>query len=314
MCMSSFITPLHHPSSYRGVGVDMALKHPTNHCPPSHSHLYVPFHPLAWLTSKNTTTTTSSDSSKREKEKEKEKESRCESPRSVLDGSKEPENRKNRVGLGIVVALEEEEEDQANCMITSPLIHCQNLLTAVSPRCSQPPCKKELISNTRHESSPIAIPPSHAAYSTLLHFNHNKADDEEEEEEDEFDDSFLWPAGKEVVEEEEEDEEREKEEEEIRERERRKGFVRSIFSVGSPLVSSAFHNENDDEGEEEEEVNWPVTEELLKACFLCKRSFRDGKDIFMYRGDRAFCSEECRYRQIVVDEYHESKFQGLPLY
>uniref|UniRef100_A0A0A0LIA5 FLZ-type domain-containing protein n=1 Tax=Cucumis sativus TaxID=3659 RepID=A0A0A0LIA5_CUCSA len=46
---------------------------------------------------------------------------------------------------------------------------------------------------------------------------------------------------------------------------------------------------------------------FLKACFLCKKPLSDNKDIFMYRGDTPFCSEECRQRQIDMDEAKEKK-------
>lgn len=46
----------------------------------------------------------------------------------------------------------------------------------------------------------------------------------------------------------------------------------------------------------------PPMEDILKCCFFCKCHLGVGKDIFMYRGDRAFCSVECRYQQIVKDE------------
>ncbi|KAH9305945.1 hypothetical protein KI387_010349, partial [Taxus chinensis] len=42
--------------------------------------------------------------------------------------------------------------------------------------------------------------------------------------------------------------------------------------------------------------------DFLSACYLCRRQLRHGKDIYMYRGDKAFCSVECRYQQIVSDE------------
>lgn len=41
---------------------------------------------------------------------------------------------------------------------------------------------------------------------------------------------------------------------------------------------------------------------FLDHCFLCKQKLLPGRDIYMYKGDRAFCSEECRYRQIFMDE------------
>lgn len=49
---------------------------------------------------------------------------------------------------------------------------------------------------------------------------------------------------------------------------------------------------------------------FLSSCHLCNKKLH-GKDIFMYRGEKAFCSTECRYRQIVMDEHKEkcsSKF------
>ncbi|WOL03294.1 hypothetical protein Cni_G12014 [Canna indica] len=41
---------------------------------------------------------------------------------------------------------------------------------------------------------------------------------------------------------------------------------------------------------------------FLEYCYLCRRKLQQGKDIYMYRGDRAFCSDECRCRQILIDE------------
>ncbi|XP_022995568.1 uncharacterized protein LOC111491063 [Cucurbita maxima] len=46
---------------------------------------------------------------------------------------------------------------------------------------------------------------------------------------------------------------------------------------------------------------------FLEACFLCKKALNDDKDIFMYRGDTPFCSEECRQKQIDMDEAKEHK-------
>lgn len=69
-----------------------------------------------------------------------------------------------------------------------------------------------------------------------------------------------------------------------------KGSHESIFLATSPTSTC---NEN-----------LPMND-FLSACFFCKRHLGLGKDIFMYRGDRAFCSAECRYQQIVVDERKE---------
>ncbi|XP_010274555.1 PREDICTED: uncharacterized protein LOC104609853 [Nelumbo nucifera] len=47
---------------------------------------------------------------------------------------------------------------------------------------------------------------------------------------------------------------------------------------------------------------------FLEACFLCKKPLGDNKDIFMYRGDTPFCSEECRQEQIEIDEAKEKNW------
>ncbi|CAI9779748.1 unnamed protein product [Fraxinus pennsylvanica] len=42
--------------------------------------------------------------------------------------------------------------------------------------------------------------------------------------------------------------------------------------------------------------------DFLDHCFLCKQKLLPDKDIYMYKGDIAFCSVECRWRQIFMDE------------
>ncbi|KAL5098357.1 hypothetical protein RYX36_002684 [Vicia faba] len=60
-----------------------------------------------------------------------------------------------------------------------------------------------------------------------------------------------------------------------------------------------------------------LTLDFLNSCHLCKMNL-DGKDIFMYRGERGFCSTECRSKQIMMDERKEkcrseaSKAMELP--
>ncbi|OEL29626.1 hypothetical protein BAE44_0009355 [Dichanthelium oligosanthes] len=44
---------------------------------------------------------------------------------------------------------------------------------------------------------------------------------------------------------------------------------------------------------------------FLRACSLCRRELSLNKDVYMYRGDLGFCSEECRWQQILVDEARE---------
>ncbi|KAL6861436.1 hypothetical protein ACP4OV_017136 [Aristida adscensionis] len=40
---------------------------------------------------------------------------------------------------------------------------------------------------------------------------------------------------------------------------------------------------------------------FLDACFLCQRDITSDRHIFMYRGDAAFCSDECRKEQMEMD-------------
>ena len=44
---------------------------------------------------------------------------------------------------------------------------------------------------------------------------------------------------------------------------------------------------------------------FLDFCSLCKTKLYLGDDIYMYRGDTPFCSEECRQDQIEIDERNE---------
>ncbi|CAM0903167.1 unnamed protein product [Alopecurus aequalis] len=46
---------------------------------------------------------------------------------------------------------------------------------------------------------------------------------------------------------------------------------------------------------------------FLDACFLCRKPIASNRDIFMYRGDIPFCSEECRREQMEADEDMERK-------
>ncbi|KAK1380282.1 FLZ-type domain-containing protein [Heracleum sosnowskyi] len=41
---------------------------------------------------------------------------------------------------------------------------------------------------------------------------------------------------------------------------------------------------------------------FLDKCFLCRKELLLTEDIYMYKGDKGFCSVECRCRQIHMDE------------
>ncbi|KAI4364795.1 hypothetical protein MLD38_020841 [Melastoma candidum] len=44
---------------------------------------------------------------------------------------------------------------------------------------------------------------------------------------------------------------------------------------------------------------------FLDTCCHCNQPLRKNKDIYMYRGDTAFCSEECRQERIELEEQRE---------
>ncbi|KAL3322547.1 hypothetical protein AABB24_039913 [Solanum stoloniferum] len=44
--------------------------------------------------------------------------------------------------------------------------------------------------------------------------------------------------------------------------------------------------------------------DFLNICSLCHKHL-EGLDIFIYRGEKAFCSSECRLKQISIDEHKE---------
>ncbi|POO02144.1 Zf-FLZ domain containing protein [Trema orientale] len=41
---------------------------------------------------------------------------------------------------------------------------------------------------------------------------------------------------------------------------------------------------------------------FLSCCYTCKKNLGQGKDIYMYRGEKAFCSHECRYEEMLLEE------------
>lgn len=45
--------------------------------------------------------------------------------------------------------------------------------------------------------------------------------------------------------------------------------------------------------------------DFLSSCFLCRKKLH-GLDIFMYRGENAFCSAECRDKHITSDDLKEN--------
>ncbi|CAH8381125.1 unnamed protein product [Eruca vesicaria subsp. sativa] len=78
------------------------------------------------------------------------------------------------------------------------------------------------------------------------------------------------------------------------------------YSVSSPrsvVASGKFHDFRFDNSY----LGQQSAPHFLDSCFLCKKRLGNNKDIFMYRGDTPFCSEECREEQINRDEAKEKK-------
>uniref|UniRef100_A0A1J3GHU6 FLZ-type domain-containing protein n=2 Tax=Noccaea caerulescens TaxID=107243 RepID=A0A1J3GHU6_NOCCA len=46
-------------------------------------------------------------------------------------------------------------------------------------------------------------------------------------------------------------------------------------------------------------------DDFLRTCSLCNRNLCHRRDIYMYRGDNAFCSLECREKQMKLDKRKE---------
>ncbi|GMN46717.1 hypothetical protein TIFTF001_015908 [Ficus carica] len=44
------------------------------------------------------------------------------------------------------------------------------------------------------------------------------------------------------------------------------------------------------------------SENFLSFCCTCKKNLEQGKDIYMYRGEKAFCSHECRFEEMMLEE------------
>jgi len=74
----------------------------------------------------------------------------------------------------------------------------------------------------------------------------------------------------------------------------------SVFLIGSGITSCYSCS------------NKPIEPaHFLDACRLCNRRLSNGRDIYMYRGDTAFCSVECRQHQIDMDERKEKSAAGI---
>ncbi|KAJ4722488.1 protein MARD1 [Melia azedarach] len=62
-----------------------------------------------------------------------------------------------------------------------------------------------------------------------------------------------------------------------------------------------------------DQLTYP-SESFLSFCYACKKNLDQGKDIFMYRGERAFCSSECRFQEMMLEEEGMDKLDPGDVY
>ncbi|KAI4311614.1 hypothetical protein MLD38_036496 [Melastoma candidum] len=86
----------------------------------------------------------------------------------------------------------------------------------------------------------------------------------------------------------------------------------SSFVSSSPRFVGRTRFFDEEEEEEEEEAvrrrrrsRRREEPHFLDSCFLCDKPLGNNSDIFMYRGDTPFCSEECRQEQMELDRQRE---------
>ncbi|CAI9785675.1 unnamed protein product [Fraxinus pennsylvanica] len=62
-------------------------------------------------------------------------------------------------------------------------------------------------------------------------------------------------------------------------------------------------NLSDNKREFDFEANYSVSPsvDFLNSCHTCKNTLGDGKDIYMYRGEKAFCSHECCCQEMLFE-------------
>ncbi|CAO2181145.1 unnamed protein product [Urochloa humidicola] len=54
----------------------------------------------------------------------------------------------------------------------------------------------------------------------------------------------------------------------------------------------------------------PAIDNFLSSCFTCKKKL-DGNDIYIYRGEKAFCSASCRDQEIQLEEEAENNTASI---
>ncbi|KAG8375533.1 hypothetical protein BUALT_Bualt10G0109600 [Buddleja alternifolia] len=96
-------------------------------------------------------------------------------------------------------------------------------------------------------------------------------------------------------------------------------FGDCILECHNDEVTTLFKKSDDEDDIIIPEAGGPTSDVLapyppmdfLKFCHSCQKKL-DGEDIYMYRGEKAFCSYICRSREIEIDEEMEKKSNTDP--
>ncbi|KAH7517233.1 hypothetical protein FEM48_Zijuj09G0041200 [Ziziphus jujuba var. spinosa] len=51
-----------------------------------------------------------------------------------------------------------------------------------------------------------------------------------------------------------------------------------------------------------------VSQNFLSFCYTCKKNLEQENDIYIYRGEKAFCSHECRHQEMLLDGVGNTEF------
>ncbi|XP_055818400.1 FCS-Like Zinc finger 5-like [Solanum dulcamara] len=87
----------------------------------------------------------------------------------------------------------------------------------------------------------------------------------------------------------------------------KEGIIMGVYNSVSAMVSPRYQRRISGEGFDKERANF------LRICGLCNRRLANGRDIYMYRGDTAFCSMECREQQMKQDEINDKSNNIKPI-
>ncbi|KAL8486431.1 hypothetical protein ACS0TY_023208 [Phlomoides rotata] len=78
-------------------------------------------------------------------------------------------------------------------------------------------------------------------------------------------------------------------------------FVDCIVESCCGVVKFSESRKKDDVFENRSMCTYP-SDSFLSCCCGCKKNLEQGCDIYIYRGEKAFCSEECRCREMSMEE------------